>query len=156
MLEKIDIHFKRTTKDGHQEFNTRLSPSLTSATFKIDEMPSIVAHRDLIGIVFQNLILNAIKYRSDALPEIEITVEKSQIRHIFSVADNGRGIDAGQADTIFDRYERGNNIKSSDQGMGIGLATCKRIIDYHNGEISVHQRHDKRGTIFKFQIPIDV
>src|SRR5437763_10183838 len=83
--------------------------------------------------LFQNLIGNAIKYRrADAVPRIHIGVEALATEWLFSVRDNGMGIEANQSERIF-LPPNGNEIP----GTGIGLAICKRIIERHGGRMWV-------------------
>lgn len=127
---------------------------LTNAEIDVGEMPSLRCNPELIGIVFQNLIINAIKYRNEDLPKIEITSRESEKGWIFEVSDNGRGIEKEQLGKLFKFSERGENTKANEPGMGIGLATCKRIIEQrHGGKMWAKPREGVKGSTFLFEIP---
>jgi chemotaxis family two-component system sensor kinase Cph1 len=100
--------------------------------------------------VFQNLIGNAIKYRSHLPPRVEISVRESGPDLIFSVTDNGIGIDSQYHDKIFVAFKRlhGKDVP----GAGIGLAICKRAMDHYNGRIWV-ESHAHQGATFLFAVP---
>ncbi|MFC7231488.1 ATP-binding protein [Saliphagus sp. GCM10025308] len=98
-----------------------------------------------------NLVSNAIKYSGDEIPRIEITGEKRGDRCVFSVADDGIGIDPEYVDQIFDIF---NRLHSNDefQGTGIGLSLCRKIVDHHGGDIWVDSEPGD-GTTFYFTLP---
>lgn len=103
--------------------------------------------------VFMNLCENALKYRSEKDPVIEITTENYSDGVIVRVSDNGIGISKENLKRIFDKFYRvstGNvhNVK----GFGLGLSYVKKIVDAHNGEIKVHSKL-KKGTTFVIKIP---
>ena len=101
-------------------------------------------------MLFQNLIGNAIKYRSDAQPKIHLSVAAEQGGWMFSVQDNGIGIDSADAERIFRLFQRGEGSKTT-KGSGIGLATCKKIVELHGGRIWVESAPGK-GSTFYFTI----
>ena len=105
------------------------------ATILIGELPTIHADRVLIAVLFQNLIGNAIKYRT-AEPRIEISATESSTEWVFKVTDNGIGIDPAHQECIFDVFQRLHTAEHY-KGHGIGLATCKRVVDIHGGRIWV-------------------
>lgn len=113
-------------------------------------LPCISAHRTYVVQLFQNLIGNAIKYRSEKTPEIIIEAENSNQFYTISVKDNGMGIDEKYLDRIFVIFERLHGSQDYE-GTGIGLAICKRIIDQHGGEIWAESVGN--GTTFKFTLP---
>ncbi len=118
-------------------------------TITIGALPTIHADRTLLPVLFQNLIGNAIKYRS-AEPRVDITATETATEWIFVIADNGIGIAPHDQERIFDVFQR---LHTSDQykGHGIGLATCKRIADLHGGRLWVES---KPGAGSKFFISI--
>jgi signal transduction histidine kinase len=117
-----------------------------------DPLPFIRADPVLIAQVFQNLIENSIKYRSEAPPWIYVSaVRQSHCWH-FSVQDNGIGIRSGDLDRVFGTFYQANSHKS--QGVGLGLATCKRIIERHGGHFEVQSKAGA-GSTFLFTIPLD-
>jgi light-regulated signal transduction histidine kinase (bacteriophytochrome) len=106
-----------------------------------------MAEQRLIVQAFQNLIGNALKYRSGPQPEIRISAERSGDEWIISVADNGIGFDMAYAVRIFEMLQR---LHSRDQysGTGIGLAIVKRIVERHGGRIWAESEPGKGSTFF--------
>ena len=98
----------------------------------------------------QNLLGNAIKYRGDKQPEIKVTAERQGDDWVFSISDNGIGIDPQFFDRIFTIFQR-LHTRDEYSGTGIGLALCKRIIDRHNGKIWVESKPGQ-GSIFYFTV----
>ncbi|MEQ8471076.1 MAG: ATP-binding protein [Marinoscillum sp.] len=104
--------------------------------------------------VFQNLILNAIKFKKqDIAPVINITSTDSGKEFLFSIKDNGIGIEKDYYERIFIIFQR-LHTRFEYEGTGIGLSLCKKIIDLHGGEIWVESEYGK-GTTFYFTIPKD-
>jgi signal transduction histidine kinase len=101
--------------------------------------------------LFQNLISNALKYRSNQPPRINITAQITQEGWLFSVADNGIGIPPEYQERIFGIFKR---LHTADQysGTGIGLAICKRIVERYHGRIWVESGPGK-GSTFHFNLP---
>ena len=119
-----------------------------------DELPVIFADKDQIVRVFQNLIGNAIKFRRDEIqPKIHISSCKKDNEYIFSVSDNGIGLEEEYSDHIFEVFKRLHAI-GEYPGTGIGLAIVKRIIDRHRGKIWVKSKLNK-GSTFYFTIPVE-
>ncbi|MGM0381071.1 MAG: PAS domain-containing protein [bacterium] len=117
-----------------------------------EDLPPVEGDHPQLVRVFQNLIDNAIKYRSEEPPEIKISAESEQGQGVeISVSDNGSGIAPGEQDKIFDIFYR---IKSSEEiaGTGIGLANCQKIIEQHGGKIEVESELGK-GTNFILTLP---
>jgi light-regulated signal transduction histidine kinase (bacteriophytochrome) len=101
--------------------------------------------------LFQNLISNAIKFRRDTPPKVEISYKEKGDKWIFSVKDNGIGIKSEYFDKIFVIFQRLNQ-KKDYKGTGIGLAVSKKIIERHHGEIWVKSKKGK-GSNFYFSLP---
>jgi signal transduction histidine kinase len=100
--------------------------------------------------VFQNLIGNSIKYRGEAAPRIHISAVGTAEGWLFSVRDNGIGIDPADAERVFGMFKRlhGREIP----GTGIGLALCRKVVERRGGRIWVESEAG-RGAAFKFTIP---
>ena len=116
-----------------------------------DPLPSMMADRVQLGQLFQNLLGNAIKFRSDNPPEIHIGVEPKDSEWQFFVRDNGIGIDSEYADRIFAVFQR-LHTREEYSGTGIGLAICKKIVERHGGRIWLESELE-RGSTFNFTIP---
>ena len=121
-----------------------------SAQVTHDPLPRVKGDPMQLAVLLQNLIGNAIKYRSDAQPKIHLSVAAEKDFWRFSVEDNGIGIDPADAERIFRLFERGEGSKST-KGSGIGLATCKKIVELHGGRIWVESAQG-RGSTFYFTI----
>jgi len=130
----------------------QLSIAENQATITVDSLPTVLADTTQITNLFQNLIGNAIKYRSEAPPQVDISAEKQSSKWVFRVRDNGIGIEPQYAEQIFGIFQR---LHASDEypGTGLGLAICQRIVERHGGHIWVESQLEK-GAIFCFEIPI--
>lgn len=135
------------------EVLANLSTSIkdSEATFELDRLPRVAVQRLHLIQLFQNIISNAIKYRGSEPPLISITAEENATQWLFSVRDNGIGIDHKYANKIFDMFARLHG-KSEYPGTGMGLAICKRIVTSHGGNIWVESTPGD-GSIFFFTLP---
>jgi len=121
-----------------------------SAQVTHDPLPRVKGDPMQLAVLLQNLIGNAVKYRSEAQPKIHLSAAAEQDGWRFSVEDNGLGIDPADAERIFRLFERGEGSKTTT-GSGIGLATCKKIVELHGGRIWVESARG-RGSTFHFTI----
>lgn len=125
----------------------------TGSRITADPLPSVRVHAAHLQQLFQNLIGNAIKYRSaDRPPVVHVTAERQNGHWIFAVADNGIGIDPAYKENIFGLFKR---LHTSDEysGTGIGLAICRRIVDRYHGRIWV-ESEPRKGSTFRFTLPL--
>jgi two-component system CheB/CheR fusion protein len=115
-----------------------------------DPLPTVTAEEIMLIQLFQNLISNSIKYRSEEIPRIHVSAEKEGDAWLFAVRDNGIGIDPQDAGRVFGMFRRlhGNDIP----GTGIGLALCKKIVERKGGRIWVESEAGG-GATFRFTIP---
>ncbi len=120
------------------------------ATITADELPIVVADESQMGQLFQNLIVNGIKFHSDKMPQVHVGVAEETGYWHFTVTDNGIGIDKRYHDRIFQIFQRLQDVEQP--GTGIGLAICRKIVERHGGSIWVESEIDK-GTVFHFTIP---
>jgi PAS domain S-box-containing protein len=122
----------------------------TAAVIKYENLPDIYADEVLIGQLLQNLIANALKFRGDKRPEIIISAEKRNGFYLFSVKDNGIGIQKEYWEKIFIIFQRLNH-RETYPGTGIGLSICKKIVERHGGKMWVESEPGK-GSTFYFTI----
>ncbi|MEM9213818.1 MAG: chemotaxis protein CheB [Cyanobacteria bacterium P01_F01_bin.150] len=115
-----------------------------------DSLPTIWGNRNQLGQVFQNLIGNSLKFRGLTPPIIHISSEEQPERWVFTIQDNGIGIPSEQKERIFVLFQRLHNREQQD-GYGIGLAICKKIIERHRGNIWLESEIGQ-GTAFHFTI----
>ena len=123
------------------------------ATISHDPLPEVMADNTQLAQVFQNLIINGIKFHSEEAPIINISAEKKANEWLFSVKDNGIGIDPQYSEKIFEVFKRLHK-KEEYPGTGIGLAICKKIVERHGGRIWVESELGK-GSTFYFTLPIN-
>ncbi|MBM7773171.1 signal transduction histidine kinase [Actinokineospora baliensis] len=124
----------------------------TSATVTIaDNLPTIHGEAPLLTSVFQNLIGNGLKFRRDTPPEVSVTATRDGDNWLFSVTDNGIGIEPQYTDRVFVIFQR-LHAKDSYPGTGIGLAMCRKIITFHGGSIWIDTTHTP-GTRVSFTLP---
>lgn len=122
------------------------------ATIKVDKLPKITCDASQIKQLFQNLISNGLKYHEEgANPNLWISSRKLPNGYEFSVKDNGIGIAPRHQKQIFEVFKRLHG-QGEYEGSGIGLANCKRIVDNHQGDISVDSQAGE-GATFYFTIP---
>jgi PAS domain S-box-containing protein len=119
----------------------------SKAIIEHEPLPTVVANHFGMVELFQNLIVNAIKYKSDKIPEIYISVNSREDMYIFSIKDNGIGIDSQYQVRIFDMFQRLHS-KSEYSGTGIGLAICKKIVENHGGKIWVESKLGEGSTFY--------
>lgn len=146
----------------------------TQATFTADPLPTIIADPTQFKNLLQNLISNSLKYRSEIPPKIHVSARKVFLRSendfiaapsslslpgphekwLFSVQDNGIGIEPQYAERIFGIFQR---LHTSDEysGTGLGLAICRKIVERHHGRIWVESQLGQGATFF-FTIPISM
>jgi light-regulated signal transduction histidine kinase (bacteriophytochrome) len=123
----------------------------SKAEIKVEQLPVILCYETEIRLLFQNLIANAIKFMKPGVdPSIIISAQKYKSYWKFMVKDNGIGIDPEFKEKIFIIFQRLHRSEEFE-GIGIGLAHCRKIVELHNGEIGVDSEPDK-GSTFYFTI----
>ena len=147
-LSKVDI--KRLIDNVLADLHNLLE--ISDPVVEVREMPVLNAYEVELGQVFQNLIVNAIKFRrKETRLVIKISSEQVNGKWRFSVSDNGIGIAPDQFPKLFSMFYRLHSDEKEYEGKGIGLAFCKKIIELHNGEIWV-ESNEKEGVTFYFTI----
>lgn len=135
----------------------RLQKNITTndAQIHYHNLPLIKGNKEELAQLFQNLISNGLKYRSEENPAIHITAEEYNGNfYKFAVSDNGIGIPKEYSDKIFKLFNRLHNTKAYT-GTGIGLAICQKIVEKHGGQIWVEAAANK-GTVFYFTLPTHI
>jgi PAS domain S-box-containing protein len=116
-----------------------------------DKLPIVMGDRSQLVQLMQNLIGNGLAYRSDKPPHIHVSAKRSGKDWLFSVRDNGIGIDSKHYEQIFEIFKRLHSQKDQP-GTGIGLAVCRRVVNRHGGKIWV-ESEPGHGSTFHFTIP---
>ncbi|MGW2219988.1 sensor histidine kinase [Nonomuraea sp. NPDC001684] len=117
-----------------------------------DPLPNVIGDPTMLGMLWQNLVGNALKFRApDRAPRIRITCEQRENEWLFSVTDNGIGVEAEFADKIFIIFQRLHS-REAYSGTGIGLAMCKKIVENHGGTIWLDTGHTE-GARISFTLP---
>jgi two-component system, chemotaxis family, sensor kinase Cph1 len=159
------LSYSRITTRGELEltdFEEILKRALLNLSIAIEETNAVVTHDSLPTLeviptqflqVFQNLIANAIKFRSDKPPKIHVSAQKAVNEWIFSVKDNGIGIEEDQFERIFLMFQQIRGHKKQE-GNGIGLALVKKIAKRHGGRVWVQSKIGQ-GSTFYVGIPVE-
>lgn len=132
--------------------NLKISIEESHAQITHDPLPKVLADKTQLIQLFQNLVSNAIKFSDKSETKIHIGVEPFKNTWLFSVQDNGIGIDPQHFERIFSLFQR-LHTREKYQGTGIGLAVCKKIVEQHGGQIWVESSLGN-GTIFHFTLPV--
>jgi light-regulated signal transduction histidine kinase (bacteriophytochrome) len=126
----------------------------TKASIEIGKLPDISADSSQMRQLFQNLISNALKYRADQEPVIQIYDASSGLKPFYEihVKDNGIGFEEAYVDKIFQPFQRLHGKSDQYPGTGIGLAICRRIVENHGGSIAAKSQPGK-GSTFIVTLP---
>lgn len=116
-----------------------------------DPLPTVPADATSIARVFQNLVANGLKFRGDRPPKVHVWAQKEDGGWVFSVKDEGIGIDSRFHDRVFQLFRR-LQPRHLYEGAGIGLAVCKRVVEAHGGRIWVESQPGQ-GAVFRFTLP---
>ena len=130
-----------------------LKQLLTTTKVQLDiaPLPSVSANKSHMAQLFQNLIENAVKYNDKENLFIQIQYQKKDQIHLFTIQDNGIGIEPRHQKQIFEMFKRLHH-RGEYQGTGLGLAICKRIVEYYHGDITMESVPGK-GTVFQIKMP---
>jgi light-regulated signal transduction histidine kinase (bacteriophytochrome) len=133
--------------------NLRKSIEESHARVSVGTLPTVKADATQLTQLFQNLIGNALKYRNERAPEIRVDAKPTEQAWLFSVQDNGIGIEPQYYERIFQMFQR-LHTRAEYSGTGIGLAICRRIVERHGGRIWVESQPGA-GSTFLFAIPCE-
>ncbi|MGE0171353.1 MAG: ATP-binding protein [Oligoflexales bacterium] len=149
-LAKMECAFRRTNLNNVAEAaiqNLEDAIQNTRAKITVSPLPSVIGDADLLTQVFQNLIGNSIKFRRSEVPEIHIAAKAQGDMWEVSVRDNGIGFDAKFKEEIFALYKKLHG-EGQYQGTGIGLATCRKVIELHGGKIWTESEPNVGSTFY--------
>jgi len=135
------------------EVGDDLRPLLDAAgaALEVGRLPEVDGDPRQLRRVVQNLVGNAVKFRGEAPPRVAISALERRRAWVVTVRDNGRGVDPDDAQRIFGMFARAG---SQDEGAGIGLAVCRRVVEAHGGRIWVEPAPGG-GSAFRFTLPRD-
>lgn len=143
----------KNTTDILKEAIINLQPLIeeNNAVITYDPLPTLYCEETQIMRLFQNLLSNAIKFRKEhEVPRIHVTCKQQNGENIFEVRDNGIGISSEYFDRIFVIFQR-IELQTRYPGTGIGLSVCKKIVEWHDGNIWL-QSKENEGTSFFFTL----
>ena len=159
------LSFSRVGRSGREQKQVDLNEALadaqatlagalesSGATVATDALPTVLGDRAQLASLFQNLIANALKFHGAATPSVHITAESHDGQWEISCLDNGIGIDPEYAERIFLIFQRLHS-RETYEGTGIGLALCRKIVEYHGGRIWLDTDYSD-GACFHFTLPI--
>ncbi len=154
-LERNPPNFRELgTQDAYDRSIHNLKGPIQAAGASVvaTDLPVVIADGPMMTAVFQNLIGNAVKFRNPHLaPQVRVAAHRRENAWEFSVSDNGIGIDPKYHDRVFGFFER-LHPQDQYQGSGIGLASCKRIVEIHGGRIWMESEIGQGTTVF-FRLP---
>jgi PAS domain S-box-containing protein len=132
--------------------NLEAATTESGASIRCDTLPWLPADQMQLTQLFQNLLGNAIKFRrTGEPPRVHVSAVDCGAEYVFSVGDNGIGIEPGQVDRIFQVFQR-LHTRAEFPGTGIGLAICKKVVERHGGKIWVESTPGI-GSTFRFSLP---
>jgi signal transduction histidine kinase len=147
--EMAEVDSGAALKQAMERLNHEIGEQ--EAVITHDPLPTVVADDTQLGRLFEHLLGNAIKFRGEEPPRVSVKAERSGSNWLFSVSDNGIGIEPEYFDRIFRLFQRLNN-REQYPGTGIGLAECRKIVERHGGGIWVESEPGSGATFF-FTLP---
>lgn len=143
-LELVPTDVSEAVRASIQNLKAQLTS--TGGRVGFDKLPTVMGNLPLLTQVFQNLISNALKFRSSESPVVDITTILEDSQWLIRVADNGRGFDPKYKDVIFELHKKLHG--KGEDGAGIGLATCRRVVELHGGRIWAESSVGKGATFY--------
>jgi signal transduction histidine kinase len=128
-----------------------LRPGLEAAgaALEVGPLPEVDGDPRQLRRVLQNLVANAVKFRGEAPPRVEVSALADREEWVVTVRDNGVGVDPEHAGRIFAMFSR---VNGETEGTGIGLSVCRRVVEAHGGRIWVEPAQGG-GSAFRFTLP---
>ncbi len=163
LIEDV-LEFSKVSTAEMKKEAVDLNQTIRSVLYNIDDflranngyvethkLPAVMGNGGYLHQLFQNLIVNGVKYNETKKPRVIISCQMQGKNYRFCVEDNGIGIDLAYQDTVFEMFKR-LHTSAEYEGTGIGLALCKKIVEQHGGEIWLEDS-SPQGTIFCFTLP---
>jgi light-regulated signal transduction histidine kinase (bacteriophytochrome) len=148
--DPLEISSQRAVEGALQQLKSLIE--VTGAVIEIGALPIVCANETQLMRVFQNLIGNSLKFTAAGeVPRITIGAELAGDMWVFSVTDEGIGIDPGCHEQVFVLFHR-LNPRADYPGTGFGLTLCKRIVERHGGSMWI-ESSDDHGTTMRFSLP---
>lgn len=145
-MEKVNLN--QILKDISKDFSLAINEAKANVTYP--NFPNICAVKIRMRQLFQNLISNSLKFRGKKKPQIDIKYQDEGDKYLFWITDNGIGMDPSFQENVFGLFKR-PYTQEEYPGTGIGLAICKRIVEFHGGKIWI-ESDGKSGSTFYFTI----
>jgi signal transduction histidine kinase len=146
-LQREHVALARVMADVAEDLHPALTESC--AVLTVGELPEVEADPRQLRRVFQNLVSNALRFRSVEPPRIDVSGARDAREWLVTVQDNGIGVPPEQASRIFGMFAR---LDARSEGIGVGLAVCRRVVEAHGGRIWVEDA-DGGGSAFRFTLP---
>jgi len=147
-----DISMEYAVSEAVKNLGTAIAES--NAKITLDPLPHVQGHSTQITQLLQNLLANAIKFRGDKAAVVHVGARQEGAHWVFSVADQGIGIDAKHLARVFELFKR-LHTREEYAGTGIGLALCKKIVERHGGRVWVESTPGQ-GACFYFTLPVQM
>ncbi len=152
MFEETDV--EALARAAYEQLIPMSLEKKLELTYKAPQspLPKIMADKEKLRQVMNNLIDNALKYTKSGMVSVSIFRTNAAIQ--FQVTDTGKGIPAGHFDEIFEKFTRGKESIKQSAGLGLGLYVAKVIIEQHKGKIWAESQGEGKGSTFIFTLPI--
>jgi len=158
------LAFSRVGRDGRQHRPVALGAALagareslavtieeTGARVEAGELPTVLGDESLLRSLFQNLLANSLRFRGEDLPLVRVSADRLDGDWEIALSDNGIGIEPEYAERVFLIFQRLHG-RDAYEGSGIGLALCRKIVEYHGGRIWLDTDYEG-GASFRFTLP---
>lgn len=145
--DSVTINTANVAAKVRMDLTPKLQENLGDVVINYDNMPEIQGNKSQFGQLLQNLISNGLKFQNGKPPVVSVDCQERKKDFLFSVKDNGIGISKENQAKIFDMFTR-LHTRTEYEGTGIGLSTCKKIVDRHGGEIWVESTEGEGCTFF--------